>query len=382
MGLFKNINFSLIAQSIPSLLISLIGLAMSGKKLEIEQHNKLAELYPILLLSNCILSFKGNIELIYGMHLSSLTQIKNHRVKEFLKYAFDNGCLVLAQSTIIGFSVGILGLARNIMVKISFVSMTIKVISICLISSFLSSLIIICMLIPSVLFAFEVGINPDNIILPIIASIGDYFDISILIFCIKKLHYASTTICFTSIVSVLMLLPFLIYISVMSAKRIPLQSVYILVVTYCLSTISGYLIQFFSIKHVVLAASYPLFCGLTSASAYIYLNRKITTLQNQVPYNKKRNFTSVIITSIIIAILITILMPVFGIYFLKSFSICLMIGFVFTVALLLKLIDVMMRYLLEDSDTAGVIGLPLLTSLTDFVSAIVVITISCCIYGI
>lgn len=376
----KNIDLALIAQSIPSLVLSLIGLSLSGKKLDTEQKMDYATIFPIILLSNCILSFKGNTELIYAMYLSSLSQVKDRDIYKYLRYAFDNACVVLSQSIVIGVSVGLLGVARNIAGKIRYEYLFFRMISMCLIASFTSSLIIIAILVPAVIMATSLGANPDNIVLPVIASIGDYVDIFILIYCIKKYQYSTLPVCIISILMVFSFLPILIYVSVRSKQRIPIQSATILFITYILSTVSGYIIQYYSKQHLDLAASYPIFVGLTGACSYIYLNRKITSIQNLTSFNRKKGFFSVLITSIIISAVIILFMPLLGIHFKKAFNYMFIMGFFITVAVLLKLIDFLLVYFIKDMSMAGVIGLPLITSIADFIGCLVVLSICFMVY--
>lgn len=334
-----------------------------------------AAIFPIILLSNCILSFKGNTELIYAMYLSSLSQIKDRDNYKYLRYAFDNACVVLSQSIVIGVSVGILGVVRNLAGSIKHEYLFFRMISMCLTASFVSSLIIIAILIPSVVLATYSGINPDNIVLPVISSLGDYVDIFILIFFIKKFLNSSLFLCISSILLIFAFLPMLAYVSIKSKNRIPIQSASMLLITYVLSTISGYIIQYFSKQHLALASSYPIFVGLTGACSYIYLNRKITSIQNLTFFNRRKGFISVLITSIIISAIIIILMPILGIQFTRTFNFLFIIGFFLTVAILIKLIDILLFYFIRDLDMAGVIGLPLITSIADFIGCLVVLGI-------
>lgn len=377
----KNIDKNLLLQSIPSLLVSLVGLAFSGKMLNTEQSRKYAATFPIILISNCLLSFKGNIELIYAMYLSSSTQVQNHTIDRYLKYAFENGCLVLTQSIVIGISIGLLGLARNVIGNVIENNIFPRMMAVCVLSSFLSTVIIVVLLVPAVLVALELGINPDNIVLPVIASLGDFVDIAILILLIRQYQFASVIRCCIPIFLIFGLIPFLIYISMKSSKRIPIQSVYVLVITYILGTLSSYIIQVFSKRHTILASSYPIFCGLAGASSYVYLNRKVTSIQNMVPHDRRRSFNSVILASIIVAFAATLLMPAMGIYFKKMFSIMFVIGFVITVSILLKVIDVIMKFCEYSSDIAGVIGLPMIASIADFLGSFVLLAICFIVFG-
>ncbi|EJW02737.1 hypothetical protein EDEG_02858 [Edhazardia aedis USNM 41457] len=381
MQLRKNIDLNMIVQSIPSLIISLIGLTLSGRKLDIEQMQEFANKFPILLLSNCMLTFKGNAELIFAMHLSSFSQIKNLNSMHYIRYAFDNSCLVLAQSIVIGLSVGILGFARNVILNVYDIQFLSHIAFICLFSAFLSSLAIITMLIPSVLIAVRIGANPDNIVLPVISSFGDFLDILILIYSIKKFQYMDTIYSNLWTISILLLLPILVYISVASEYRVPIQSFYILVITYVLSTTSSYMVQFLSKKHLLLASSTPIFCGLTGSITYIYLNKRITSMQNLTPHNRKRSYLTLIFTSIIITCITIGMLPLIGIHTKKTFGMLFIFGFIVSVCFLMRIVEVILKFYTEDATNVGVVSLPLITSISDFIGSLILIFASITVYG-
>ncbi|KCZ74285.1 hypothetical protein H311_04751, partial [Anncaliia algerae PRA109] len=104
---------SLLKQSLPTLLFSLLSLSLAGKWLDESLSESLYVKYPLMLISSCILTFKGNIELILAMHLSTLSQSRNLDLSKYHRFAFDNSCLVITQSVFIGLMIGILGGIRN-----------------------------------------------------------------------------------------------------------------------------------------------------------------------------------------------------------------------------------------------------------------------------
>ncbi|KAM0675085.1 hypothetical protein GVAV_001425 [Gurleya vavrai] len=378
----QNLDLSLITQAVPSLLISLIGLSLSGRKLDLEQNTLIATIFPLLLISNCILSFKGNAEIIYAMNLSSLSQVKSLCKKKYLRFSFDNGCLVLAQSIVIGFSVGILGMARNIISNVGNLKFFPYMIASCIVASFISSLFLILLLVPSMLISVMLNTNPDNIILPVISSIGDYMDIYALVFCMQKFHKANLLYCLSAILIILLTLPVFIYASLKSKHRIPIQNFYVLISTYILSTISSYAIQHFAKKHLILASSYPLFCGLTGSCSYIYLNRKITSMQNSTPHNQQKIFYTLVLVSSLVSILTTILMPIFGLKIKLLFGFLFIISFISSVCLLMKVIDKLVKYYIDDVDEITVVALPSITSCADFLGTFFIIGICFIVDGV
>ncbi|KRH93255.1 Mg2+ Transporter-E (MgtE) Family, partial [Pseudoloma neurophilia] len=105
---------SILIESIPSLLISFIGFTIAGNLLEQSKNDTIFLIYPLLLVSTCILSFKGNIELIFAMHLSSISNTTN-LIIEYGQFIINNACMVVVQSILIGISVGVVGVSSLIL---------------------------------------------------------------------------------------------------------------------------------------------------------------------------------------------------------------------------------------------------------------------------
>ncbi|KAF7683273.1 Solute carrier family 41 member 2 [Astathelohania contejeani] len=367
-------NVSIIRQSIPTLLISLIGLTLTGELFDSAMKMSISRLYPILLLSTCILAFKGNIELIFGMHLSSVTQAPNMTSNKYAVYAIDNGCLVIAQSIIIGLTIGIVGTSKSIISDGFDTPLMIRIISSCIISCLISSLIIVAILIPAIWITYGLGINPDNVVLPVLASFGDYFSIATLIYVTEKISTINHRTCLIPVFFVLTMLPIPVYVSLISPRRIPLQSATVLIATYSLSTASGGTLQFFSQKHPILAAAAPVFCGLSGSTSYIYLNRLFTAIYNQTILDRRESYITLIFISLVTPTLYILISNFLFIKYSVPFSILFIVFFVIDVVVLLKMVEYMMR-LYRGATDPGVITLPLLTSASDFIGILILILI-------
>jgi hypothetical protein len=126
----------------------------------------------------------------------------------------------------------------------------------------------------------------------------------------------------------------------------------------------------------MLASSTPIFCGLTGSITYIYLNKRVTSLQNSTSYNRKRCYTSLFLISIFIAGSTTFLMPFLGVHFKRSFSLLFVSSFVMSVCILLKVVEVIIKYFLNDVENVGVVSLPLITSIADFLGTTMIILTS------
>ena len=70
------------------------------------------ERYPLLLRSNCILNFKGNIELMYAPFLDETVPF--FVFTKYARYGFDNANLVILRPIVICISVGIIGPSKSV----------------------------------------------------------------------------------------------------------------------------------------------------------------------------------------------------------------------------------------------------------------------------
>lgn len=363
-------------QSLPGLLISLMGLFLAGKWLDKSMSGHLSLKYPLLLVSSCIISFKGNVELILAMHLSTMCQSVNIHQSKYNRYIFDNSCLVFAQSIVIGLTVGLIATVKAIFLgKHDYVYVT-RTITGCLVSCFASSLLIVLMLILSIKLSLMLSIDPDHIILPAVSSFGDFFSIIFCVFFMELYDRISEKGCVTSLFGIAFIFPILVYISAISKRRIPQQTILVLLVTYLLSTAAGYILDFYALKYKVLASSSPVFCGLCSSTSCIYLNKKITSLENGYEIDSTKIFYTLMILSVIVSstylglayFTLQKLPVVFYILFISFF--------VLHVYILLKGIDYITKKHPNLSTNIGASVIPILTSSSDLIGSTLIVLIA------
>lgn len=363
----------LFVQSLPSLIVSLIGLSLAGTWLDKSMYRKTYMKYPLLLMSSCIISFKGNVELILAMNLSTMCQSVNIRPSKYNRYIFDNSCLVFAQSIVIGLTVGLVATVRALIWGKHDSMYMFRAIASCLVSCFSSSLLVVLVLVLAIKISLMLKLNPDHIILPAISSFGDFFSILACVFFIDLYDIASRRVCITSMLGIAFIFPLLAYISAISKRRIPQQTITVLATTYLLSTAAGYILDVYSEKYKILASSSPAFCGLCSATSCIYLNIKLTSLENGSEINTKKVFYTLITLSIIISSIYL------GIaYFVlqklpAAFYIIFLAFFVLHVYILLKGIDYATKKRPTLSTNIGASAIPVLTSSSDLIGATLIV---------
>lgn len=366
-------DLNLFLQSTPSLGISCIGLLITGNILEFSIKNKEIKMYPVLLLSNCILNFKGNIELLYAMYLSSMRKNSFISYKSYLKYTFDNANLVLFQSIIIGFTVGIIGISKIVLCgKINSHICTV-IMATSLISCFITSLLFIFTLFLTIELSEYFNIDPDNIILPCIGTLTDYFSVKFILIFTKKFNQLPEQILlFYSILS-LLISPFCLVIILKSKRKMPIQSVEILGFTYILSTISGYLLDHFSDKYSFIASFFPVYSGLAVSISYIYLHKIFTSIRNNTEHDKSSSYITLLTISLCMIISYTLLSIIIEGKKPLVFYSMFIILFLSQVIILLKIIESLSCRLHYFGGDVGVVSLPILAALGDTISTIFLI---------
>ncbi|KAG0439754.1 hypothetical protein DMUE_2214 [Dictyocoela muelleri] len=386
------IQVSILKQSIPSLILSLITLAFVGTELTSANKNDIFTVYPLILVSTCILSFKGNLEMCYGLYL----RYNDFRLLDFI--------IVLIQSACIGTCVGLLGAAGSALRGVEDIFFLFKLVINCMYSCIISTALI-QILILIVIIGFKNVFNPDNIILPLISCISEYLSVISLVFFLINLDLLFIIF---SITFLLILVSYGIFLIINRSDKLLFledfqklpdindenilkdvqndrikqalseKPIYLLVIVYTMSTLSGMLIEYYSKKHPYMISSAPVFCGLTGSISYIYLNRRLSNIYETTQHNKFNTAYTLTIVSLILSFLY-IFLSFFLISYSLMFSIFFIIFFVLDVILLIEIIEILIRYLVSRKIEIGSIMIPLLTSIADFIGCfclIIMVTIT------
>lgn len=370
----KYFSSRLFLQSLPCLLFSLLGLSLTGKWLDKSLSRRIFEKYPLLLISSCISSFKGNAELVLAMHLSTMSQSVNMQHSRYNRYVFDNSCMVLSQSIVIGLTVGLVASAKVLITTKGRGHLyVLRILASCLVSCFLSSLLIIFMMIVAIRISKRIKVNPDNIVLPAISSFGDFTSVGTCVFFIEVYDKLYERECTISSLGVVSLFPALIYVSITSKRRVPQQTVLALLTTYVLSTTAGYMLDHYSRDNKALAALSPVFCGLCGSTSYIYLNKKMTSLENSEDINTDKIFYTLLALSTLVSVMYALLAYLLFLHLALSFFLLFILFFFLHVCILLCGMDRVTRHYTNLNESIATSALPLLTSFSDIIGMVLLV---------
>jgi solute carrier family 41 len=372
LGITKEVMYdcSLLLQSTPSLFISLISLLITGDILENTVKDIDLEDYHLLLQSNCILNFKGNIELIYALYISSMRQSRIFMFKKYVRYAFDNANILMLQSIVIGLSVGSIGASKSIFVN----GVNPKVLSTIMTSSLITCISTTLMFIICLFVTIEISkksnIDPENVLLPMISSLSDFLSIYFLVFFTKYFRNISIEVSLFLVLMSLVFVPICMTFTFFSKKKMPIQTIEILMFTYLISTLGGYILDTLSVDYKFIASSFPVYSGLAVSIAFIYLHKTFTSSTNNTFHDIKRTFKSLIAASFfmitIYSILSMFLHGIMPLYYYIMFTIL----FVIQVILLLKLVEKLILSFGNYHEDIGVISLPIITACGDIISTV------------
>lgn len=372
LGITKEVMYdcSLLLQSTPSLFISLISLLITGDILENTVKDIDLEDYHLLLQSNCILNFKGNIELIYALYISSMRQSRIFMFKKYVRYAFDNANILMLQSIVIGLSVGSIGASKSIFVN----GVNPKVLSTIMTSSLITCISTTFMFIICLFVTIEISkksnIDPENVLLPMISSLSDFLSIYFLVFFTKYFRNISIEVSLFLVLMSLVFVPICMTFTFFSKKKMPIQTIEILMFTYLISTLGGYILDTLSVDYKFIASSFPVYSGLAVSIAFIYLHKTFTSSTNNTFHDIKRTFKSLIAASFfmitIYSILSMFLHGIMPLYYYIMFTIL----FVIQVILLLKLVEKLILSFGNYHEDIGVISLPIITACGDIISTV------------
>jgi solute carrier family 41 len=370
-------NVPLLVQSIPGMLISLTGLYLTGATLTDATGDRELANIPIILEANCILSFKGNVELIFAMYLSSLSQSPFRSYRKYARYAFDNSSLVLAQSTIIGLTIGLLGILKGFLFGKAGIDFILGIIVSSMLSCLLTSIAFIAILLVSIEASLFLDIDPDNIILPSISSVGDFLNVKALIYFTRTFRGVSAEVSMSYISIMFLIIAVCIFVAFFSKRRLPLQSVEVLSVSYTISTLCGYVLETFSSRFKFLASVFPIFSGMSASIAFIYLHKIFTSTSNQTAHNSRQSYMTLMFTSLLMALIYLFVSSVIGPNYTILFSTLFVVSFVAQVLLLLKAVEYLIVHLdKHDGSDAGALALPILSSISDLLSTVFLLLIA------
>lgn len=371
--LSKMLDLSLLVQAAPILFITLAGMVLTAILFDISVRMDKYKKYPIILEAGCILSFKGNVELGLAVNISSLRRGHHPGTGDFFRMTFFNVNFLLAQACIIGVFSGIIGgvhsSIKNGYDSLAFVRIVTGVIFICVATSLLFMVILLMIL----EVALKYGIEPENFILPLLSAVNDYVIVRGLLFAAivsEQLHMAA---CIATILGLFVFFAINLFFTIRAEKLLPLNSIVVLGTSYMISILTAYLVDRFSSTISSIAFAFPVFSGMCGAIAFIHIHRKchFSPDELQIP-----QYPTLMVLSFAVSLFFLILSKAIGMGYTLLFSSMFILVFCGQVLLTLVISEQMKWDCKEHPSKSFQDMLPMISSLTDFFSSLVLIGIA------
>lgn len=371
------LDLKFLVQSAPSLIISLLGMLCTSYNFKKAiEHQKLRN-FPFFFQSSSILGFNGNIELGYVMHLSTKRKMIRN-LRNFKGIALANSCFLIFESALVGLLVGILSILSVVSkAKITF-KLAIEMLAASLITCFISTLLFVISFIFSLELAVFLSIDPESFLMPVLNALNDILVVRILyIFSIGISNHSILLLIYV-ICSIIAISFICLYFSFYTTDPIPNLSLDTVAITFLLNLFSGLFVDRFSPLYPMIAPAYPVFAGMGSSIAYIFLHKKFISLECQEIIAMNLKITLLFISLIVSSVYI-VTSSYLGVQFSNIFALCFMFMFTFQVLILLKVVDKILKVFIANQKSISSNTVPIIASISDFLAIIILIGIS---YGI
>jgi len=294
-----SLDFELTAEALPSLIISVIGLTVSGWLLDIvmswEVYEKISEL---IVLIPILLNLKGNLEMNLASRLSTESNLGHLDTYSMAKDIIIGNMVVLqAQAFIVGSISGLFAWFMGGMSNGAFLGAdkTIILVVSSIFSASICSFILGSMVSVIIIYSKKLKINPDNVATPLAASMGDLVTLLVLSVCGDLLIRLQGTI-FNDILLVILILliPYWCYLAlnniyvrdVLFAGWVPIIS------SLVITSIAGIVFEKYMDSYKGIAVIMPVLNGIAGNIGSLYVSRLSTDLHIGVVNNYVKTFVT------------------------------------------------------------------------------------------
>jgi solute carrier family 41 len=294
-----SLDYELTAEALPSLIISVIGLTISGWLLDIvkswEVYEKVSEL---IVLIPILLNLKGNLEMNLASRLSTESNLGHLDTYNMAKDIIVGNMIVLqAQAFIVGSISGLFAWFMGGMSNGEFLGIdkTIVLVISSIFSASICSLILGIMVSVIIIYSKKLKINPDNVATPLAASMGDLITLLVLSLCGDVLIRLQGTI-FNDILLVVLfaLIPYFCYLAlkniyvrdVLFAGWVPIMS------SLVITSIAGIVFEKYMDSYKGIAVIMPVLNGIAGNIGSLYVSRLSTDLHVGVVNNYIKTFVT------------------------------------------------------------------------------------------
>lgn len=371
-SILNNLNTTLIMQSTPSLLISLVGMLFTGMLFESSVKQKRFRNYPIILESGCILSFKGNIELNLAMHLSSLRS-RRLASRDFYRTALSNFSTALAQSLVVGLSAGCMGVLNSLLNNNSAPAVLVAIPTATMLACCASSVVFFLVLLITIELVHLSGVRAENVILPVISTLNDFLIVKGLLSSTDMVKTLSIEGCILVSLGLAFLFAVALLFSIRGRSLVLPCAVLALGTSYVVTAIGGFVLEKYSAIFMHIAAAFPVSAGMCGSIAFIHMHQKFHLLQDREqergPYQP-----TLILISFVVSVLYVCIARVLDFHFTLRFSIMFVLMFICQVGIILLVTEAVFNHLRRRNKSGSTEALPIVSCISDFLSVVALVS--------
>jgi len=294
-----SLDYELTAEALPSLIISVIGLTISGWLLDIVMGWKVYESIPeLIVLIPILLNLKGNLEMNLASRLSTESNLGHLDTYNMGKDIIVGNMVVLqAQAFIVGSVSGLFAWFMGGISDGEFVGVdkTIVLVISSIFSASICSFILGTMVSVIIIYSKKLKINPDNVATPLAASMGDLVTLLVLSLCGDVLIRLQGSF-FNDIILLILiaLIPYWCYLAlknkyvhdVLFAGWVPIFS------SLIITSIAGIVFEKYMDSYKGIAVIMPVLNGIAGNIGSLYVSRLSTDLHIGVVNNYFKTFVT------------------------------------------------------------------------------------------
>ncbi|KAL6122692.1 ribosomal protein [Nucleospora cyclopteri] len=360
----RKIDLNIIIQSFVPLSFNMLSLYLIGCLFDFISTDDNLKQYPLILQSTCLMSFKGNIEVIFAVQIALLRE-QHGNFKKYISLAFNNTNLLMLQSFVIGLFIGLLGTAYHGINNGWKYDVGVRIMISTMFSCIMTTFFFIVLLFCVVELVRWLEIDEENFIMPSFSSAIDYFNARFLVICINFFNHISSDTALVFGSAMIVIATINLCFSFSSTSFFPSISPSVLLISLLASMFGGSLIQKFSQKTLFLAVCYPFFCGMSVSITLIFLHRIFTNIE--IPTKPV-----LINTLIFISLVISLIYSLINSFMIESMSLLFPVTFVcmFIVQtyILLMILDNTTLRLKATVKNIELYSLPLISNISDILT--------------
>ncbi|ORD95185.1 hypothetical protein ECANGB1_2766 [Enterospora canceri] len=358
-------------QSFIPLLISLLGLFASGSIYSNVIQDENLKKYPLVLLFTCVLGFKGNVEMIFSIHITHYKETMYSKT-EYLARVFQHSNRLVFNSAAIGVTLGLIGVVHDMLLGTQNELVQLNILVTTAFSCVASSVLFVFSLLTTLEVATFFKMEVENVILPTLSAVSDLLVLFMLRFLISKCDSADYHALFLLGFTTFCLFCLTGTIAATGDSGDSIVPVGTLIASTASSVACGFIVGRLATAFPHVPVTFPFYSGMSISITLMFLHRTITADYSTV--SKRSTETTLIFMALVFSLVFLWLSYTTLLFFSVGFSLLFLGGFVALVAGLIQFLN----RITEKLSYEEIYTLPVITVAADVFSICILTVIGLC----